>query len=202
MPNHIKNILELKGEQSEIDKVFDYIKGEKEDQFIDFEKIATPPNYIYMGATNRIINDIFDTGEKQSIFNRKSDTWSTWCVRYWGTKWNAYEIEKEGNTLIFETAWNGVPRLILLLGNKFKKVDFFYKYADEDWGRNLGYLNITDDGSLFMRNIEYKEIDSGTKEAFEFASEVRGATSDYGKYTWDEENKKIEYIDVEDLESD
>ena len=198
MPNHIKNILQLKGEKSKVQEVFDYIKGERESQFIDFEKIATPPNYIYMGASNQIIDEIFDSGQKKDLFFRDTDTWSTWCVRYWGTKWNAYDIVKQDNTIIFDTAWNGVPRLILLLGDKFKEVDFFYKYADEDWGNNLGYLNITDDGSPFMKNIDYKKIDSGTKEAFEFASEVQGAINDYGEYVWNEEKQEIQFIDNED----
>jgi len=48
MPNHITNRIEFYGDQDNIDKVLNLIKGDKE--CIDFEKIVPMPAHIYRGS--------------------------------------------------------------------------------------------------------------------------------------------------------
>ena len=33
-------------------------------------------------------------------------TWYSWCTCSWGTKWNAYDLNSDGNSLSFHTAWS------------------------------------------------------------------------------------------------
>lgn len=71
-------------------------------------------------------------------------TWYEWRYANWGTKWNAYEIEKvDDNTMMFQTAWAGVPDLICKLGAMFPEVTIKYDYADEDTSYNVGSYIIT-----------------------------------------------------------
>lgn len=66
-------------------------------------------------------------------------TWYEWRYRNWGTKWNAYDIEKPSdNSIMFNTAWSGVPGLICKLGAIFPAVTIKYDYADEDTSYNTG----------------------------------------------------------------
>lgn len=197
MPNHITNKLRLEGSPENIKKVWDYIKGEEEGQYIDFRKIATPPNYIFMGGLDLDMAEIFKSNKKESGFMTETDSWASWCVRYWGTKWNAYGLDKSRNTentIYFQTAWSGIPRIVALLSEQFPNVDFFYSYADEDFASNTGFLNI------FSRDRlnEYVVLDDKSKEAFDLAAELIGAESKYGKYIWDEEKQTIYYIDYEE----
>ena len=90
------------------------------------------------------------------------DTWYNWSYANWGTKWNAYQCEMIGyNTVEFQTAWSGVPKLMSAVVSKFPDVDFDYMYADEDAGYNVGY-GYSWDGELLMRYP-----DGGSDEAFE-----------------------------------
>lgn len=197
MPNHITNKLRLEGTPEDIQKVWDYIKGEEDGQYIDFRKIATPPNYIFLGYLDQSMAEIFKSNKRESGFMAETDSWSSWCVRYWGTKWNAYGLGNSRNTedtIYFQTAWSGVPRIVALLSEKFPNVDFFYSYADEDFASNTGYLNIFSSNRI----NEYVVLDNQSKEAFDLASELIGAESEYGKYIWNQEMQKIEYIDFEE----
>lgn len=198
MPNHITNKLHFEGEEQDILEVRNYIKGEEEGQYIDFMKIATPPNYIFMGSVDHTLQEIFQSDKTSMSFMAETDTWSSWCPRYWGTKWNAYGLDdfddkNTENTLYFKTAWSGVPRLIALLGNRFPKVTFFYEFADEDFGHNCGFMKITGGNDHGWRNYEYKKLDGGSKEAFDLASQLLEVESEYGKYYWDDDNQSIKY---------
>ena len=73
-------------------------------------------------------------------------TWYEWRYRNWGTKWNAYDIEKPSdNSIMFNTAWRGVPGLICKLGAMFPAVTIKYDYADENLSYNTGSYIIHDD---------------------------------------------------------
>lgn len=74
-----------------------------------------------------------------NISDHGCKTWYEWCNRNWGTKWNAYWIEQiDDNTIMFKTAWSGVPTLIAMLASMFPAVTIKYDYADEDTSYNVG----------------------------------------------------------------
>jgi len=64
-------------------------------------------------------------------------TWYDWCVKNWGTKWNAIfdEDSIQGNTkqnmLFFSTAWEPPIPIMLELACKYPTVHFELEYFDE-----------------------------------------------------------------------
>ncbi len=75
----------------------------------------------------------------RNIADHGYSNWYEWRCDIWGTKWNAYEIEKiDDHTITFQTAWGGVPGLIRRLAKKFPNVKIEYDFADEDTSYNVG----------------------------------------------------------------
>lgn len=75
----------------------------------------------------------------RNIADYGTTNWYEWRCENWGTKWNAYEIEKvSGNEIKFQTAWSGVPVLVSKVASMFPAVTINYDYADEDTSYNVG----------------------------------------------------------------
>lgn len=185
MPNHITNRLNVEGKKEDIDKLFDFIKSDVNDEdgkfvLIDFNKIIPMPdsldipsstegedgqkyllghsgNLFQIGAYKKSehykkmealrtqnpkdFDRCIELGKQflHNIANYGHTDWYSWRIANWGTKWNAYEIVKDGdNTIFFQTAWNGVPKLIRKLASMFPDVTIKYDFADEDAGYNVG----------------------------------------------------------------
>ncbi len=63
---------------------------------------------------------------------RYSD-WYDWSIANWGTKWNAYFQSLHAyNVIYFNTAWNGVPNLMIKLSSIFSEVTLKYLHEDYD----------------------------------------------------------------------
>lgn len=89
-------------------------------------------------------------------------TWYDWRIEYWGTKWNAYDIEMiDDYTIQFNTAWSGVPDLIRQLSLLHPEVEFEYVFADEDVSYNTGV------GIMKNGESEMNYPDGGSIEAFQ-----------------------------------
>lgn len=70
-------------------------------------------------------------------------TWYKWCIKHWGSKWNAYDcvdVDPGDGCMIFYTAWDSVPNVIRKISEKFPNVTMHYSWADEDLGSNTGRL--------------------------------------------------------------
>jgi len=66
-------------------------------------------------------------------------SWYDWAIKYWGTKWNAYQTIIESDCRVtFDTAWSTPEPVIYALSKKFPKNKFTLRYADEDIGSNCG----------------------------------------------------------------
>lgn len=114
---------------------------------------------------------LIELGEKY-VYNIETygcSTWYDWCIKNWGTKWNALDAYVEGNTIGFETAWSGVPELISKVSERFPKVAFKYRWADEDFGCNLGEYNFKV-GVVISSYIP----DACSEEAYEMAADILG----------------------------
>lgn len=83
---------------------------------------------------------IKDLGKKAwlNLINYGYSTWLGWCVEYWGTKWNASEVEIKDNVISFETAWACPTKVLIALSKKFNTIKFSFKYACEDIGVSSG----------------------------------------------------------------
>ena len=102
-------------------------------------------------------------------------TWYSWCVRNWGTKWNAYDFSGNERSLVFNTAWSAPHPVLQKLSELYPEIGITHEWADEDIGQNCGrreYLGgkMTD---------EYYPTDD--RASYEFAAGILNVDlSDYG----------------------
>lgn len=198
MPNHITNRLTIIGTEEQIAQVREAIKGEGEDQFIDFNKIAPIPTELqgtvspmriitqaeYDEQERRIANNELSDMEKQwglsrgltqALANEYKEKfghcdWYGWQTSNWGTKWNAYsQHENDENCIEFDTAWSNPYSILVKLSQMFPEVTFEVEYADEDFGYNVGRYTLVN-GEQTESNIP----DGGSQEAIEMAMDIKG----------------------------
>lgn len=75
-------------------------------------------------------------------------SWYEWSIKHWGTKWNAYDVSRKNPRLVtFQTAWSMPKGVILAMEKKFMPCEpIRIRWADEDFGHNVGSITITSDG--------------------------------------------------------
>jgi len=95
-------------------------------------------------------------------------TWYDWSIRYWGTKWNAYDAERTfPDTVVFQTAWSAPTPVVEALSRRFPNHTFELRWADEDFGNNVGHQRYKD-GEV----IEDLSPADGTQGANRLALEI------------------------------
>jgi hypothetical protein len=170
MPNHVTNRIEFYGEQRNIDKVLDLIKGEEE--CIDFNTIVPMPSNVFQG----------NLGPKERAMYG-ANNWYDWSIANWGTKWNAYSsmLDKESNTMEFDSAWS-CPLLVLDALAKLcyeHGVSFTGKWADEDTGVNTGVFESDCDGEEYW--FSYERVENESSEAYEIYIALKGESNCIGR---------------------
>jgi hypothetical protein len=198
MPNHVTNILTIEGEQELVQKCLSEIKGQNEDQYIDFNSFAPMPKELentqspvkiisqeeYDAQEARITAGELTEIEKNWGFSRGitqkmskrfkeefgADNWYDWHLANWGTKWNAYDqISDEGsNVITFSTAWSTPEDAMIALSAKYPELTFHIRYADEDFGHNVGEYTVQD-GETIEDNVPK----GGSLDAYRMAMEIR-----------------------------
>jgi hypothetical protein len=220
MPNHVTNRLTIIGTEEQVTQVREAINGEREDQFIDFNKIAPIPKKLentqsplkiisqeeYDIQELKIANDDLTENERNWGFSRGLTQeladeykkkfgyaeWYGWQNANWGTKWNAYsQVELDIYCIEFQTAWATPYELLVKLSNMFPEVTFEVKYADEDFGYNVGEFTL-----LNSEEIDTFKPKGGSVEAFEMAMNIQYGTPD--EYFDCNQDIFNEYIDDED----
>lgn len=94
-------------------------------------------------------------------------SWYEWSITNWGTKWNAYEVQRISDTIIkFETAWSMPAKWLEKLAGKFPNETISIRWADEDFGNNVGAMSITDE------KFTGGPIESGSVEAHKIAMDL------------------------------
>lgn len=166
MPNHVTNIINA-------DKaVLDALTGENGE--VDFNSVIPMPDNIFRG----------NLGLKERT-EHGANNWYDWSVNNWGTKWNAYSIQRvDDQTISFETAWAHPLPVIKALSQKFPDYVLTVDYADEDLGYNFG--------AYTMRNGEttnnFAAFEEGSTEALDFATEIKhGMTYAELRKEWEDE---------------
>lgn len=117
-------------------------------------------------------------------------SWYEWSIANWGTKWNAYDIERRSDTVIkFETAWSMPTQWLQKLVEKFPGERITIRWADEDFGDNVGAITINADGSA-----EGGKLENGSPEAHKLAMELiyGNVPPDYMK---PQPDGRYEYVD-------
>lgn len=125
MPNHVTTRLTFYGNQEDVKRLFETIGVEK--SAIDFNKIIPMPDYIYQGDLGQ---------EERKIYGKNN--WYDWCCDNWGTKWNAYNISVDENSITFDTAWTTPTPIVNRLAELFPEITIIHEWADEDSGHNTG----------------------------------------------------------------
>lgn len=101
--------------------------------------------------------------------------WHPWSVVHWGTKWGAYNINKEDDTIRFETAWNTPMKIWEKIATMFPHTSFDIHYASEDYGFHCGIIKIHD-GNLHHEEVNTDEF---AYETWEFdADEILEMTNE------------------------
>jgi hypothetical protein len=227
MPNHITNRLTIIGTEEQVKQVREAIKGEREDQFIDFNKIAPIPKELentqsplriisqkeYNEQERRIReNDLTDNeknwGLSRGLTQKLADEyrekfghadWYGWQIENWGTKWNAYDqCSIDENVIEFQTAWSTPHSLLVNLSIMFPEVTFEVRFADEDFGYNVGEFTL-----FGGEEIDCNIPDGGSDEAFEMAMDIQyGTPEDYfdcnqeifSEYVEDDDEELSNYV--------
>lgn len=201
MPNWVTNIVEFSGDEKLIAKMKKEIKDEN--NAIDFNKIAPIPKELegtrspmvaiskkeYKEQERRIASGELTEHEKNwgisrcltqeliDEYNEKFGAceWYHWQLENWGTKWNACDSEDYGDRFEFNTAWSNPFALLVNLSKKYPKIEFNVRYADEDFGHNVGEYTLF--GGLLMNENVPK---GGSREALELAMTIQyGDISEY-----------------------
>lgn len=208
MPNHVKNIIKMKG----ITKLPLFSKDEEGKDYFDFNKLIPMPESLnlssgssetvaimatldairkslgrsnvamqFKGLFNNDLEERIKT-HLESDWNKEntreelielglkyisnaalygSTSWYDWCIRRWGTKWNAYGYEEiSEDEISFETAWNMPGPVIEKLADMYPDIEIEHWWADEDMGSNSGYC-------YYHKEVSSGGYDETDQEAYE-----------------------------------
>jgi hypothetical protein len=226
MPNWVRNIVEFSGDEKVIAKMREEIRGEGEERVIDFNKIAPIPKELVgtQAPTSIISQKEFDEQEKRiangelteheknwgisrGLTQKLADEyrqkfgatdWYEWQNANWGTKWNACDSMEFDNVIEFNTAWSTPFALLLTLSEKYPEVTINVRYADEDFGYNVGEYTL-EGGEEVDENIP----EGGTYESYIMAMDIQyGHPTDYfegneeifSEYIEDDEEELSDYV--------
>jgi len=207
MPNWVRNNVTFSADNlfgsEQIQTMMNEIRGEGEEQFIDFNKIAPIPSELvgtqsptkiisqeeYDQQEERIAKDELTESERnwgisRGITQEMHDDfierfgyadWYGWQINNWGTKWNASESIEFGDGIEFNTAWSTPFNLLVALSKKYPEVTINVRYADEDFGHNVGEYTLLN-GEEIASDIPQ----GGTYEAYIMAMDIQyGGVDEY-----------------------
>ena len=193
-----------KGDMSEIEKIADYpwvtnhFKNNN-DYFLAPENIQKEMRVMYVLTEKKsnISDKAMEEGQiaLDNIEKYGCTDWYEFANKFWGTKWNAYDIEVTRNsedtvTYQFDTAWACPMLVIEALGEQNPELTISISFADEDLGHNCGEFKIV--GSAL---IEQNMPEGGSDEAYTLASKIKGYGADYFM-------DSLNYMDEEEIAED
>ena len=197
MPNHITNILTIDGPLPRVKEIFKKISpGPTEEELKNppeepDEPVFKPASKVELAKRMEGVPGIDFEKIVPGRPNTEGEDWYDWSIANWGTKWNAYDIEKiDDNTLLFNTAWSMPQPVIIKLSEMFPDVVFKIKWADEDTGSNCGELHYKNGEEIFTRIPE-----DLSKEAYELVFEIDPGLEEY--YVYDEKEGTYKYQENE-----
>ncbi len=160
MPNHITNIVTLRGEQEDVKKAMNNLLSKEKDEFVvDFNKSFPMPKELE-GTTSpaKIVSEeeykkIKKEKKKDNPFGMPitqkmsndylkrfgANDWYSWRIKNWGTKWggyNSYVIDE--NMVQFDTAWSTPFNFFVHFSKIHPNIEIVVEYADENIGSNTG----------------------------------------------------------------
>ena len=145
-----------------------------------------------MTATEEVKERVYEYGRRyvSNIEKYGAPTWYLWCIRHWGTKWNAgYTEIIDRDTIQFDTAWSNPAPILQKLGELHPAIRIEHWWADEDIGSNTGHRILFDGGE----NVECFERD---KDALDIYTKCWGES----KCVYLDENGVLQFRDCDDCD--
>jgi hypothetical protein len=191
MPNHVTTYITFDGKREDIDELLQAVRSDK--QPFDLDKFIPMPDELRdkQSPTRVVSQQEYDeckldtskpiTAEMQLDYMKRfnHDNWYDWSIANWGTKWNVYDIEEIDDGFRFLSAWDHPHTAIDRLSIAFPDVEIFVRYADEDFGSNVGEYKIKS-GDVYDDNIpDYGE------DSIKLAIDIDGGDYFYGDYLQD-----------------
>ena len=183
MANYIRNRISFQGKRERIDEVFRFMQGEN--GIMDFDKIIPMPQTYKDYDTTNYPDGVGIEDEAKKLEYKKATKeqkkkygfvgWYDWRVYNWGSKWNACDCKRLEDTIMFDTAWSGVPKIVAEIAKRFPDLYMEYDYADENAGYNVG-TGWCEDGQLYLT-----EEEGGSDEAWNVYFDLWGGEEDYEK---------------------
>lgn len=117
--------------------------------------------------------------------------WYGWSTSNWGTKWNAYSTnDTDVDEVSFETAWSNPYPVIIALSAKYPEAVFHMRFADEDFGHNVGEYSLQN-GDVVDENIP----EGGSEEALELAADITGYEDYITDRLYDVESESVDELE-------
>jgi hypothetical protein len=196
MPNHVTNEVTFLGSVDRIKELREKCKGDKSpfsfqafypmpDELIGTSspaKIVTEKELqewkdkLAKGELNEWEKDYRPiTKDEQYELKGKygADNWYDWHIHSWGTKWDCYDHrgDSDDSFVIFETAWSTPIRALLKLSEIFDDITIEVRYADEDFGSNVGTYTLQGGEIVDMFQPDY------SKDSIKLAMDILGDMS-------------------------
>lgn len=217
MPNHVTNLIKLKGPKSDIEALKAAVRSE--DSPFDFNKIHPMPKELEdTRSPAKIISEEeyleqearrakgeltkmeeamggISRGLTEELFEEYKEKfgaadWYNWHCNNWGTKWNAYDLYQEwrdNNSIQFDTAWSPPMGIIAKLTELFPAVSISIKWSDEDLGYNVGHIEVLN-GSVVTKNVPKGNSDEAWKIIFEIKPYLKNEMKKVnGEWRYDDE---------------
>ena len=197
MPNHITNHLSFTGVESKVNELLSAVKGTKYD--FDIETFSPIPEQLKntTSPAKIVSEDEYKLWVKRKGKNELTDyelmivpmtkeisdnlikkygvnNWYEWCCANWGTKWGAYDVEKNGDSFEFLSAWSTPMEAMLSLSKLYPEVEIFVRYFDEDFGSNVGEYKLLGGKITFVNQPK-----DCTEEAYRLAIDIDGSSHYY-----------------------
>ena len=117
--------------------------------------------------------------------------WYGWSTDNWGTKWNAYNTnDTDVDEISFETALSNPYPVIIALSAKYPEAVFHMRFADEDFGHNVGEYSLQN-GDVVDENIP----EGGSEEALELAADITGYEDHITERLYDIEAESVDELE-------
>jgi len=180
MPNWCNNELKILGTKKEIEKFLKFSKGDN--GILDFNKFIPYPKdfkeldkkkkewdekaeaYAEKHSSDRYYNlsnklkKLFESKNGKEPKDGYNQGGYEWCIRNWGTKWNASrsQLFLSGNFILFGTPWGPPKPVIIAMSRLFPSLKFELKYFEPGNGFK-GELIVKNDEIIISKEEDYEE---------------------------------------------
>lgn len=117
MPNWCDNFLTINADEKTVNEILEFVKSEE--YAFDFNNIVPMPDYIYTG----MLGD-----EERKLYGENN--WYDWCCENWGTKWNAEDVNIDGESISMLTAWAPCIPVIAELAKRFPEAELTHTWYE------------------------------------------------------------------------